>query len=114
MLRHERRQSLRFAPLEGELGAAIRARHPEVRGVDSMIWVEPASGGERVSTRSAAALRVARYMGGPWRAAAVAYVVPAFLRDALYDLIARHRHRLVSGPESCYLPPPEVRARFLA
>ena len=78
------------------------------------MWVEQVPRGERVLTRSDAALRLARYMGGPWRAAAIAYLVPAFIRDAMYDLVARHRHRLVAGAESCYLPPPDVRARFLA
>jgi predicted DCC family thiol-disulfide oxidoreductase YuxK len=114
VLHHERRHELRFAALESDLGAAIRARHPEVTGVDSMIWVEPSPSGERVLTRSSAALRVARYIGGPWRALTLAYVVPRAIRDAVYDFVARHRHRLVRGPEQCYLPPPAARARFLA
>jgi predicted DCC family thiol-disulfide oxidoreductase YuxK len=113
VLRHERQHALRFAALESDLGAAIRARHPELAGVDSMIWVEPAAGGERVLTRSTAALRAARYIGGPWRAAAIAQLLPRTIRDAVYDVIARHRHRLASAPDQCYLPPPAARARFL-
>ena len=114
VLRHERQHGLRFAALESDLGHAIRRRHPALAAVDSMIWVEPTATGERVLTRSAAALRVARYIGGPWRALALAGLVPRPIRDAVYDLIARHRHRLVREAEQCYLPPPAVRARFLA
>jgi predicted DCC family thiol-disulfide oxidoreductase YuxK len=114
VLRHERHHRLRFAALESELGRAIRTRHPELAGVDSMIWVEHAGGGERVLTRSAAVLQVARYLGGPWRAAAIARLVPRRIRDAVYDLIARHRHRLVRDQQQCYLPPPAARSRFLA
>jgi predicted DCC family thiol-disulfide oxidoreductase YuxK len=114
VLRHERRHALRFAALDSEPGAAIRARHPELAGIDSMVWVEPAGDGEQVLTRSAAALRIARYLGGPWRASALAYLVPRVVRDAVYDLIARHRHVLSRGRAQCYLPPPAVRARFLA
>lgn len=114
VLRHERPHTLRFAALESDIGREIRRRHPELWDVDSMMWVEDGTEGERVWVRSAAALRVARYIGGPWQAAMIAYLVPRPLRDAVYDLIARHRHRLARGPESCYLPPPAVRARFLA
>jgi predicted DCC family thiol-disulfide oxidoreductase YuxK len=80
-----------------------------------MIWVEPTErgGGERVLVRSGAALRAARYIGGPWRIALLGYLVPRPLRDAVYDFIARHRHHLTRGAEQCYLPPPPVRARFL-
>jgi predicted DCC family thiol-disulfide oxidoreductase YuxK len=113
VLRHERQHGLRFAPLDSDLGRAIRARNPALASVDSMVWVEPTATGEQVLTRSAAALRLARYIGGPWRALAAAAIVPRPIRDAVYDLIARHRHRLVRGSEQCYLPPPAARARFL-
>lgn len=115
ILRHERRHVLTFAPLESGLGRSIRGRHPELATVDSMIWVEPDDRGERerVFVRSAAALRAARYLGGPWRLALLGYLVPRPLRDAAYDFIARHRHRLTRGSERCYLPPAAARARFL-
>ena len=114
VLRHERRHSLRFAALESDIGRAIRSRHPDVGRVDSMIWVDrPGGPGERVLTRSAAALEVARYMGGVWRLAAIGRIVPPVLRDAAYDFIARHRHALVREGEQCYIPPRALRARFL-
>jgi predicted DCC family thiol-disulfide oxidoreductase YuxK len=114
VLRHERQHGLRFAPLQSELGEAVRARHSELTRVDSMVWVEPSASGERVLTRSTAALRVARYVGGPWRVLALAAIVPRPIRDAAYDFIARHRHRVVRTREQCYLPPPAARARFLS
>lgn len=114
ILRHERRHTLQFAALDSEIGRRIRSRHPELAAVDSMIWVEGQGGrSERLLIRSAAGLRVARYLGGPWQMAALAYLVPRPIRDAVYDVIARHRHRLARGPEQCYIPPPAVRARFL-
>jgi predicted DCC family thiol-disulfide oxidoreductase YuxK len=115
ILRHERHGVLRFAPLQSELAAAIRGRHPELEGVDSMVWVENGGEGrgERVAVRSDAALEVARYLGWPWRALGAGWLVPRGLRDAVYDLVARHRHRLFSDPEACYLPPSDVRSRFI-
>jgi len=114
VLRHDPRGTLRFAPLQGALGTAVREGHPELDGVDSMVWVEPHPGGSsRVLTRSSAGLRIARYLGGWWHLARVFRVLPRPIRDAAYDLVARHRHRLLAGGPACLVPAPEVRARFL-
>ncbi|HEU4989469.1 MAG TPA: DCC1-like thiol-disulfide oxidoreductase family protein [Gemmatimonadaceae bacterium] len=114
VLKHERAHSLRFAPLDGEFAAAMMARHPELTGVDSVVWVErTASNGERVLVRSAAALRVARYLGGPWRLLAVFRMVPDGWRDSVYDFVARHRHRLLPGTDRCPLPVSAQQDRFL-
>jgi predicted DCC family thiol-disulfide oxidoreductase YuxK len=114
VLRHDRRGTLRFAPLNGTFAASLRARHPELGSIDSMVWVEPASGGsEGVFVRSAAAFRVALYLGGIWRVALLGRLLPEAARDALYDFIARHRHQMARPPESCLVVPPEQRDRFL-
>ncbi len=115
VLRHDRRQTLRFAALQGEFGSAVRARHPALERVDSVVWVEPAGTGrpERVLVRSDAALRVARYLGGWFTLARAGALVPRAIRDRAYDLIARHRHRLLANGPSCLVPPAEVRERFL-
>jgi predicted DCC family thiol-disulfide oxidoreductase YuxK len=115
VLRHERRQTLRFAALQGDFGAAVRARHPAIGQVDSVVWLEPASASspERALVRSDAALRVAGYLGGWFTLARVGGLVPRPLRDRAYDLIARHRHRLLATGPSCLVPPADVRARFL-
>ena len=115
MLRHERQHTLRFATLQGSLGSELRRRHPELRGVDSMVWVDPAPGGhdEAVFVRSAAALRAARYLGGAWSLLAVGNLLPAWLRDRIYDWIARHRHSLSASGAQCFVPTPEQASRFL-
>jgi predicted DCC family thiol-disulfide oxidoreductase YuxK len=114
ILRHDPHGSLRFAPLEGTLGGAIRVRHPEATA-DSLLWLEPARGDapEQLLSRSDAALRVARYLGGSWRLAGVLAIIPRPLRDAGYDLIAKHRHRLAGGSDRCIPSTPAQRARFL-
>ncbi|HEX2217535.1 MAG TPA: DCC1-like thiol-disulfide oxidoreductase family protein [Gemmatimonadales bacterium] len=115
VLRHDRRGTLRFAALDSTFARTVLARHPEVAVVDSVVWFEPAddSTGERLLTRSAAARRVARYLGGAWRLAGLAGLIPRFFRDSLYDLVARHRHGLVRGGRQCLVPSPDQRARFL-
>ncbi len=112
ILRYDRKGILRFAALESTRGRGILAEHPELEGVDSVVWVEKEGARTGVVTRSAATLRVAAYLGGVWRLALVGEVIPAPVRDWLYDLIARHRHRLISGAARCVIPPAEARHRF--
>ena len=111
VLRHDRLGALRFAALQSPFGERAVAEHPELRGVDSAVWVDLTRG--RVLTRSAAGLRVARYLGGVWRLALLLWVVPQPIRDWFYDLIARQRHLLVGGATDCLVPGPDVRHRFL-
>jgi predicted DCC family thiol-disulfide oxidoreductase YuxK len=115
VLRHDRRGTLRFASLQGSFGQAVRARHPELAGADTVAWVEPASSGreERVLLRSDAALKVAGYLGGWFHLTRLAAVLPRPLRDAAYNLVARHRHQLSGDGPSCLVPGPDVRSRFL-
>ncbi|MBF5043433.1 DUF393 domain-containing protein [Aggregicoccus sp. 17bor-14] len=116
VLARDRHARLRFAPLQGEFARGVLERHPQLRQVDSLILVEPgaAAGEERVHVRSSGALRVAHYLGGAWRAAALLRVVPRPLRDLAYDAFARLRYRVFGRHDTCPIPAPEHRARFLA
>jgi predicted DCC family thiol-disulfide oxidoreductase YuxK len=115
VLRHEgANRTLRFASLQSPTGTEIRARHPELEGVDSVIWYEPGAAQDIVLVRSRAVLRTLHYLGGIWSAlGTLGAVVPRFIRDRVYDFIARHRHKLVRGGDVCVLPTPEQRSRFL-
>jgi predicted DCC family thiol-disulfide oxidoreductase YuxK len=114
LLDADQRRTLKFAALQSAFGQRILARHPELANVDSVVYVEnPATAEERVFARSGAALKVVSYLGGFWRVFLAGYVVPRPWRDALYDLIARHRYRFFGKHDACLLPAPEVRARFL-
>lgn len=117
VLGHDRRRrELRFASLQGPTGTDVRGRHPELETVDSVIWYEPGSPGERevILVRSSAVLRVLRYLGGAWRVLAwLGALVPRPLRDGVYDFVARHRHKLVRSAPVCVVPSEDQRARFI-
>ena len=107
---------MHFAALDSAFGRAVIARHPEIGGFDSVLYVEPASDGksEHVYAHSAAAMQVASYLGGSWRLVHLTRIVPAFIRDAVYRLVARHRHRLSGSHPQCVVPSAQDRPRFLA
>lgn len=105
---------LRFAALQSVFAKSIIERHPEIGNVDSVVFVDdPGRPSERVAVRSEAALRCVNYLGGPWKVLTVARLVPTPLRDWLYDRFAAIRYRVFGQYDSCPLPPPEVRARFV-
>ncbi|MDT7779657.1 MAG: hypothetical protein QOC99_2169 [Acidobacteriota bacterium] len=115
ILDHDRRGTMRFAALQSDYGLAVIERHPGLRSIDSVVFVEssPDAAGERVYVRSSAALKIASYLGGFWKVFIAAKVIPRPVRDYLYDLFARNRYRLFGKYDACMLPPPEVRSRFL-
>jgi len=100
----------RFAALDSEAAARVlsTARHGGPI-VDSIVLVEDGV----VYVRSAAALRIARRLGFPWVFGYALMIVPRPLRDAIYDLVARRRYRWFGRRETCMVPGPGVRERFL-
>src|SRR5688500_18564838 len=79
ILRHDRTRSLLFAPLQSALGRQVTHRNRSLSSIDSMIWLD-ADG--RAVTRSAAAIRVGRYLGGRWSVlATLLAIIPRPVRD---------------------------------
>ena len=103
--------NLRFAPLGGE---AFRAALPEStrRTLPDSLVLMAADGS--VLTRSTACIHIMRRLGGVWRVLAGAMaLVPARIRDRVYDAIANIRSRLFSRPaQVCPILPPHLRERF--
>ncbi|HLK63596.1 MAG TPA: DCC1-like thiol-disulfide oxidoreductase family protein [Bryobacteraceae bacterium] len=100
----------RFAALGSEAARDV-LEESAVRGPlpDSIVLWEQG----RLYTRSTAALRIARRLTFPWRWMWGLMILPRPLRDWIYNVIARHRYRWFGKRESCLLPTPELRSRFL-
>ena len=110
VLRHDRRGIFRFAFAQGDVGRALKKRFGLPDGdLETVTLVE----GERCYVKSAAALRVLARLPLPWRLGIVFWIVPRPLRDVLYAWVARNRYRWFGQKTSCFLPPPDVRQRFL-
>jgi predicted DCC family thiol-disulfide oxidoreductase YuxK len=123
MIDHERAPNMKFAPLQSDLASerlvAAMGEEPAralIQGAtgsgdpDTIVVIEDG----KAYTHSTAALRIASHLKAPWRWAFVFYVVPRFIRDVVYRWIARNRYRWFGKSESCRVPTPELRARFVA
>lgn len=114
LLRIDRRDELRFAALQSDFAGGVIARHPELASMDSLVYVgNPGTAEEYVAVRSDGALRVLAHAGRPWRWLRIAAVIPRPVRDRLYDGFAAIRYRVFGKLDSCPIPSPDVRARFL-
>jgi predicted DCC family thiol-disulfide oxidoreductase YuxK len=111
ILRRDPRGNLRFAPLTSPLAARLLAGQGMAGPLEDTIFLVD---GGRVYGRSEAALRIAARLRPPWSLARLLRVVPRGLRDWAYDLFARHRYRWFGRRETCMLPTPEERSRFLS
>lgn len=110
VLERDARGDIRFAALQSDLGRrALETAGlvPDAR--DTMVLFEDGA----VHVRSTAALRLARRLRAPWPLAYPLILVPRTLRDAVYRLVARHRHGLFAPPERCARPDPRWAGRFL-
>lgn len=113
LLRIDRHAKLMFAPLRGETARAIGSLWQE-RDESIILISHLGTPQERVLDKSAALLEVLRLIGGWWRILLMFSLVPAFLRDLLYDAVVRLRYRLPGKRvEQCEVMPAEFRSRFL-
>ena len=116
LLKHDKGGRLRFASLQSDFAEKVLRRHDiDAKDLDTVHVVENYDQpGERVLQRSDAILRAGRELGGVWGASSsVAKIVPRPLRDLVYRFVASNRYRVFGKYETCMLPDPNQRSRFL-
>lgn len=108
---HDPQAYFRFAALQSDAGQQILAHFNLPRSdFDTMIVIEKG----QVYQKSTAALHVARRLSFPWSLGGLGLIIPRFLRDLGYSLIARNRYKWFGKQDQCRIPTPAIRARFLA
>jgi len=116
LLKHDKQGRLRYASLQSDFAAKVLQRHGiDPKDLDTVNVIENHERpGERVLQRSDAILRAGRELGGFWSGSAVAAnVIPRAVRDVVYRFVARNRYRVFGKYDTCMLPEPNQRSRFL-
>lgn len=113
IIRRDTRDVFRFAALQSEAGkralSSAKADAQLAANLSSMVVIDDG----HVLTKSDAAIAIASRLGVPWRWARVGTLIPRFARDWVYGVVARNRYRLFGKQESCMMPTPALRAKFL-
>ncbi|RNI30267.1 thiol-disulfide oxidoreductase DCC family protein [Rufibacter immobilis] len=110
VIRHDTQAYFRFASLQSGVGQEVLSAYGmPTEEFRSFLFIEDG----QLYSRSTAALKVFRRLGGAWGLLYGFMLVPKFLRDPVYDWVSRNRYRWFGQQESCMLPIPALKARFL-
>ena len=110
ILSHEANQLLRFMPLQSPAGAQLMSELG-FDASDAKSFVLIADG--KTYVKSDAAIRLSRYFSGAWALLRVLKIIPRPIRDWAYDVIATNRYRWFGRNDSCMVPTPALRERFI-
>jgi predicted DCC family thiol-disulfide oxidoreductase YuxK len=110
IIRIDKKERIRFAPIQSVPGQSLLKKSSiDSNVIDSVVYL---SGG-RVFLKSSAVLHLLKDIGGAWKILFGFIIIPRFIRDFFYDLIAKSRYRVFGKRESCMLPSDEIKRRFL-
>ena len=110
VIKHDKRAFFTFASLQGETGQRLLKKYGlTAEDLNSFVLII----NNKALTRSAAALTVARNLGGIIKLLYGFMIIPAFIRDGMYNIIAKNRYKWFGKRDSCMIPSPELSSRFL-
>ncbi|MAB39496.1 MAG: thiol-disulfide oxidoreductase [Aequorivita sp.] len=110
IIKRDKKNLFKFAALQSEIGQQLISKfNIDTSKVDSIILID----GEKHYEKSSAALRIAKYLSGAYPLLFGFMVVPKFIRNAVYDYIARNRYKWFGKKESCMIPTAKLKDKFL-
>lgn len=110
VIKNDKKNKFKFAALQSEKGFEIQKKYQlDTTKTESMILIE----NNKVYYKSSAALRTARGMDKLYPLLFVLIIIPAFIRDFVYDFIAKNRYKWFGKKESCMIPTQEMKERFI-
>jgi len=111
VIKHDTKNKYLFAPLQSNIGQAIiRKYNLDTSKTDSILLYSNTKG---LKAKSTAALIIAANLGFPTNMLGVFLIVPTFIRNWVYDFVAKNRYKWYGKKEACMIPTPELKAKFL-
>jgi predicted DCC family thiol-disulfide oxidoreductase YuxK len=110
IIRRDPNRYFYYAALQSEAGVQLlKQYHQLTMEINTVILIQNG----KIYTKSTAALLLARKLSGLWPILAIFIVIPRFLRDPIYDWVARNRYKWFGQKTECMIPTPETKKRFL-
>ncbi|MCM8526878.1 MAG: DCC1-like thiol-disulfide oxidoreductase family protein [Lentisphaeraceae bacterium] len=109
IIERDKKAYFKFLPLQSEQAKKLLENKNTEQNLDSVVLVE----NDEVFIRSRAALKISAKLTWPWRIVSWLRIIPSFLIDPLYKLVAKSRYKIWGKTEECMLPSPELKDRFL-
>ena len=109
IIKKDPKSQFKFTALQSEMGKLLLKKYIlESNNLNTVVYIK----GENYFLKSTAILNIVKDLGGYWKLFYVFILIPKFLRDFIYDLIAKSRYRIFGKKESCMIPSPEINQRF--
>jgi predicted DCC family thiol-disulfide oxidoreductase YuxK len=105
LIRIDKNKTLRYTSLQGEYVKELDIE----KDIDSIVFYEEG----KLYYKSTAVLKIVRSLGGVWGVVNIFYIIPPFIRDAMYDVIAKYRYKIFGKMDSCRMPNKEEEGLFL-
>ncbi|HEY1039671.1 MAG TPA: DCC1-like thiol-disulfide oxidoreductase family protein [Bacteroidia bacterium] len=110
IINREKHPALHFASLQSETGKHLMQKYGiDASTTDSVVFIVK----NKAHTKSSAALHLCKRLKGLYPLLFAFIIVPPFIRNAVYDWVARNRYKWYGKKDACMIPTPEVRARFV-
>ncbi|MFN7691459.1 MAG: thiol-disulfide oxidoreductase DCC family protein [Bacteroidota bacterium] len=110
VIKRDRKKQIRFGAIQSQEGKKLLQKF----GIDqqylgSLIFIDEG----KVYLKSSGALRLSKYLSGLWPLLYALMVIPAFIRNPIYDFVAANRYKWFGKKEVCMIPTPELKSLFL-
>lgn len=109
IIKRDKKRVFRFASLQSGTGKKLLEQYRIPPDYSSIILIEP----EKAWYKSTAVLRIARKLPGAWPLLYVLVAIPRFIRDPVYNFVARNRYKWFGKQEECRQPAPQLKERFI-
>lgn len=109
-IKRDSKEKFKFAALQSESGQALLKKfNLPTNDFGSFVFIKR----EKYFIKSSAGLNVLKEIGGVWKLFYFFIIIPSPLRDFIYNIVARTRYRIFGKQDTCIIPTPEVKQRFL-
>lgn len=110
VLKNDAKDTFRLAALQSDVGQQLIQKFGiDTSETDSIILID----GEIYYSKSTAALKIAKHLSGAFPLLYAFMIVPKFIRNIVYDYIAKNRYKWYGKQESCMIPTTELKSKFL-
>lgn len=109
IIKRDPNEYYKFASLQGEIGQKLLDQLQVMKDIKAIVLIE----NETFYLKSSAALRICIRLKWPWKMFGILLIVPRFIRDFFYDIVANNRYKWFGKQENCMLPSPNIKKRFL-
>ncbi len=110
IIKHDAKKQIKFASLQSVIAKDLLKQHGIIEDdINSIVFLDE----KRLYIKSTAALKIAKYLDKGWFLLPLLMIIPQFIRDAVYSLIAKYRYKWFGKQESCLIPSDQQKELFL-